>query len=1802
MDPILQELLERSQAGASVGEILALLQQTLPRGERELLRRCALVRQFDEGLVEEVLRPSIPADVPDVPSFAELIQQSAVEPVGPAGAKEPIDGTYRLWSGARRDHLESWMQEWDESSPAFVAVIPRTVRALGRAIAGYWEQPGRTREPEALHALLLGDPEAGAQRFRRLYEEADARADLAACADLLRILEDWDWLPGRELKALREEHEFYFRMRTGRLNDFYQTAFYYERAPLRAACERLLADGEPWILHLHAPGGSGKTMFVRWLMARHCAAAPQRIPSARLDFHNVNLARTVEDPRILLEQWAMELNEQLPNRPFGNFLAHLRESFERGDRESAVFHRAYSLESFESSSGGSTLAEDSADAIWSAFAYILQDALPGRKCLLVLDTLEQLVLVTQTREGPVLQRQRELMDLLKRLAAVHDRFPGFRLVLSGRYPLTERLKGGDETPSYEARFGSATVTYSLEGFSDDEARGYLTEKRRMLPGPVLEAVVAKARSKPEEKASPFKLALLADVVRGNPHLTAGEIAQYEDADLAYLIERVIRQIKQPAVRWLLRYGVIPRRLTFSFLEEVMQPFLRQAMSGRTREDDPEKDSRHFPSPAGDEGPVGRDASVPVQDLYLEDGRPILASPGAPLDLQELWQSLRSYASEYSWVSVPANDPTTLDFHPEVLHPMRRLLQKHAIYRRLHRTAIRYWEKRAREEAADWGVCTREAIYHQFQLRGLQAGTYWRRQLAQAEARCELAWLRDVAREITGDEYLEEGEPRRQSSGAPIVSERDLILAHYTLACAGLKLARSTAAGAQDALWTEIESALAQAELLQRRQRRRVIDERSLVLARATLLLQRHRYAEAQMAIDGVLGTQPRRPRKDGLSIRLLLLRGDAQAYQGAGYAALTSYQQALDTVSGLPETEPWDALRLEIRQKLARQFLDRDLLGQAAAICRTGLDACLDSGPAAVDLVLLLGECYLRSGLPSAVVELALHWSARTSEELEFAALQLLAARGLLLARRTEAAAERCEAVLYRLGARVEAPPDTRRPTRSREELLATALEVNSECLAELMEFDRALDALEQARVAWHRIGSTAGALRTLLTAIQVRMRDLGDLRDVESHLREAMAAEPQRGTESWARLEMLRLTYLSRTHQQPEAEALLDWLLSRVTAEWAPRIGATLAAGALAHSVGERGRLLELLRAALARVEPPRARLLLLDSLASAPALELPGTEAHALLELLEVPVQGDPDLVPLALKLAQVRAVVGLQQEARVLARYVEAGIARDDSYRFALRELLLLRDRIGWQPKELQEATDQVGTLTRACTRYPVFCGVVLVEHAERLLKAEMHRGAEGLVGDAARHLDTTRLPSRWPARLETVRAQLARARGAGSQLAQHLDKATTILRSLNDVAALAGLTAWVETRGTIPASKGRTAPNTRPADRPAIPESTLGPRTVLLQLRRTPEAGLSAHVFMSEGMAYRMDGDTLRERLPDALLFAPGDPDWFAASPEHFQFLRRWPEVGTQLGGVLGVRGWDRFAGRQRRSVDLRLDIEPALAALPWELMRPPWERDEAPERPSWRYVYRSARTQARIPLPSIPRGGRPQVLLLRPVKMDPHDRAQSGRDSFEALESAYRSAGFEVTAFHAPQMEQIAYHLQSMKEPPHVLHACGTLRHSPSLGGAYLDCASWGNRDPEFQEAPLSASGWKRLLHAAPRPIPLLVLDALPPASNTEAFRQLLLRNSLAHEVFPGSPVGAILGTGLTPPLRTRELERAFTGPLAVGYPIGEIVENLRLRLSEDPYGDPDAAILGLSLALWTSHPEVSLMGSREETV
>ena len=172
MESVQAAILQRLAGGEPPDAILSSLR---PLGEREALRRCAVVRTFDRKLFDEVLAPE-ESDA-DWLKFDDFVQAAEVEPV----PRRP--GIYRLRPDARSINWKAW---WSDSRPPPPETeLPETLHPLVSRLIDYYAKTDRPLD--LLAQLALSDHEA-AVLFSHLYREADERFDLAFCQDLIDVL------------------------------------------------------------------------------------------------------------------------------------------------------------------------------------------------------------------------------------------------------------------------------------------------------------------------------------------------------------------------------------------------------------------------------------------------------------------------------------------------------------------------------------------------------------------------------------------------------------------------------------------------------------------------------------------------------------------------------------------------------------------------------------------------------------------------------------------------------------------------------------------------------------------------------------------------------------------------------------------------------------------------------------------------------------------------------------------------------------------------------------------------------------------------------------------------------------------------------------------------------------------------------------------------------------------------------------------------------------------------------------------------------------------------------------------------------------------------------------------------------------------------------------------------------------------------------------------------------------------------------------------------------------------------------
>ena len=264
----------------------------------------------------------------------------------------------------------------------------------------------------------------------------------------------------------------------------------------------MLDGGQGRSLLLWARGGMGKTMHVRWLIARQCVPRPDSVPCARVDFDFVEPRTAAREPWLLLLEMAAQLDPQLALEPFDPLLSQY------GHHRRRLEPRVRSERGASTPGGDGTglLAADAIDDLRQRFISALRERPAGERVLLVLDTLEVALLPwAWARSRP----DRPRAALLRELAAVHDAAPCVRLLLAGRYDLAEWA------PRVRVLLPDAHVL-ELKEFGSDQVRQYLLEARAIDRADLVDAVAHASGG------VPLKVALIADVIEQDPLISGGK--------------------------------------------------------------------------------------------------------------------------------------------------------------------------------------------------------------------------------------------------------------------------------------------------------------------------------------------------------------------------------------------------------------------------------------------------------------------------------------------------------------------------------------------------------------------------------------------------------------------------------------------------------------------------------------------------------------------------------------------------------------------------------------------------------------------------------------------------------------------------------------------------------------------------------------------------------------------------------------------------------------------------------------------------------------------------------------------------------------------------------------------------------------------------------------------------------------------------------------------------------------------------------------------------------------------------------
>jgi hypothetical protein len=518
----------------------------------------ALARTIDAGLYQQLVGSATS------PSFAEFTANPDVARVG-------IDAC-RLRDSAR-DRI---LRELTVDSPA--------VKNTSKQILSYAAEHEDPLEQFAQRIVI--DPSAAEREFDTLYAAADAVFDLSRCDLILDVLRQRLLLLTASLRERLAAREQYLASRLLFIDDFYRTASYLEHGQLLSSFGSFISTGvlqrfrqTKWLLNIHGKGGAGKTMFVRWVIARHCIPelSSLRTPVARLDLDFVYRVLLIRQPWLALLSLSAQLRPQLQGTPFANLAG-----FEETALRNLLHNRAPAIR-----------ADDERALIEAGALYqtTLEDkfclGLGSARAVLIFDTVEELSL-----HHPAV-----LGNLLAMLDRVRRRCPQLRVVLSGRYRVFEANRALPGLPDeLRAQLKDECEDLPITPLNKKESERFLTDIRRLNSNQPIADVVEIA------EGNPFALALFADLA-GSRTLTTEEV-RTSNVAFVYLIERIIDRIPdederdddsdeerrrkrtQRGLRWLLRYAVVARRqLTKEFSAQVLSKFVLDEILGNTRRDD-----------------------------------------------------------------------------------------------------------------------------------------------------------------------------------------------------------------------------------------------------------------------------------------------------------------------------------------------------------------------------------------------------------------------------------------------------------------------------------------------------------------------------------------------------------------------------------------------------------------------------------------------------------------------------------------------------------------------------------------------------------------------------------------------------------------------------------------------------------------------------------------------------------------------------------------------------------------------------------------------------------------------------------------------------------------------------------------------------------------------------------------------------------------------------------------------------------------------------------------------------------------
>jgi tetratricopeptide (TPR) repeat protein len=1727
-------------------ESLADLQSQLESpAEQTLVKRASLVSTFDQVVFDQAFQSSPPAV-----TFDQFVHNANVEEV------PRTNRVFRVKDGARQVALQQWYNDFIKD--------PSVVESdLFTKLLSHYQKPD---DLERLGLLALTDPKQAASTFNELFDAADKNFDLAKCNDILKVFEDRNLFLNDDLRNLKTEKQHYLNARNLFARDYYQTTFYYARTSVVESFADLLKPdakpGEEWIFQLYAKGGMGKTMFVKWLLARHCV--PNRIPIARLDFDFIHLPTAVRFPLLLLLAIAEQLSQQIPNSAFPSLL------------------RTYFKFNTLLRPPDGTM-DESRQATYTEFQNLepyLRLELAGR----FVNALEQsnikgnVIIVFDTLEEMSLNRKPALVAVLNLLDQIHNDSKRVRLLLSGRYNLEDRLS------KFRSDFSKHTITHELEPFTRDEARAFLKEKRSLTSTAIVSAIVKKCKiefkptqkketkeaARPREGFNPFKLSLFADLYQQQEVKTVNDILSYPKTDIEYLIKRVVQRIKEPTVQWLLRYAAIPRQFTFEIFAKVLAYHLEQELI-KNRELD--QVNQKFPK-----GAEGFNNQKNWKDY----------KGARTLNLRAIWNNLRKYASGYSFISFDTGDDSAPRLQPEVTVPMRRLLEEQEIFPDLHRDLEKFFRQKASREPdpVQRAQQLSETIYHRFQREGTKASEYWHTQLESVASHRDPKVRRVIAEELLGKDYIDDSyEPIRNHKDVALVELKTLREAYLRAIEAAVSLTANMKISARPAVWDEISDRLAELQIFDRKHPKvrfeRTIKLDSNLMRRLAFVLQQTRpnYKSAITLLRHAVSSTS----SQQMEIALRLQLADALSLEDKP-TCLAEYRKVLRLVRSTKYPPvPSSRVMLRIGQWYQKkrnfslaQRTYRDVLVRADK--ENNPEVRLNALRYLSDIALELGH-YAE----------ALHLLDQVRKKSDTKGKKSLIDALLVSQIHGRSLYQPLEAL-----AGIE--PFFKTATTDRERAALT--ELQGDLYGKLMRFQESLDRLEESKNLWVKESSADSADRARILRIEVQLFEIGNLNEADYLLKVAEELNKKDFPDLYSSLKLLRCFWAYKTGNKKLLQKYWTNVVSDKQFASDTAIQIDILASGLALGLGDK-RTIDRFCKLLASVD----RLLRVPLLRSFELGDGPyhGTSAQTsrIERLLAVPLRGQ-DVIPYALRCASVLGWCGARPAAkRHLDRAAREAIRIGNS--FAYQRILLVKDRFNL----INPERDMLSTsnFLKDFAAYPVLCGAALAEQAHRYFYQSNFEACKSAIAASREKFPADSLPTHHLASLDYLEAQLAREQGDEKAAGEHFRAALAKFDKLGNKPEL-------ETLQKILPSVDR------PIERDA--------KGLALQITGS-ENTLSFEFYQDDVFekSTGMHSNTPQSLLPLIVAGIENRSDLYRLSQLLID-PKKFKDLAIFLGKILFEYGLDDPKSLKALFGDFNLvATSPALAKIPWEFSiyqnksilsflryfyRSAAPRLKSTNNTRWLQLALNELSAAGLIVDGV-MGVRTRTALntLRKknkslttlkgaalnseignllVKNKPKrntraliirsDSKDKRTSSF--LEWSYSDCYFNVQVINANDDLRAAL----KKHRPDVIHIESAFLAIPGSGEIYLDF------DPDFDSSsnrafsktssqprviadtpesqPFSPSLLNHVLASMPEKSlpPLVILDARGPGSPTEDMHQLFHRNVFASQLFEGGKVSAVLAIGLGTDFELYQEQRMnLISRLSNTENFGEIANSLR---------------------------------------